>query len=491
MNLGCSISLFVLVSCLVGCYPSYTGVDIPPTPVAWEYKSNNNIRVVHKRFDANGNAYILGTYDESPSLGAYELTKLSPNGEKLWQINRLHDSASLKYDRDNLGADSIILFDSVGNIYIVGDIMGAEDVSRSAFSYGVFSAKISADGAIAWENRIPSANNIANKVTGAISSSDQLFVTFNDDKVVHVLSSDAQGVVSEIYSSIPQTTTYPSLLRVFFRLAADDTLYLFNGFALEITHLSPTGEVLQSMPYRGYADEFIVNPDGTIYIIHQANVKKFALTGTLIWEKNMPDLSILEGGIFTFTKAVLSADTNLNIFYAYSCELKQEKVCLSTGDIPPGSTSIAGYNIVKLDQTGQEVGRVERYLPRSIRISLNLGLYGIYASVHGFGNASFQLDESNNLYAMEKFVDSKLGMLFSYPYFGSIDTESLVRKHDPTGKLTKQARTRSYPMGFMMFDKDGDNVNGPLFVNSNGALSIFNTTSMFGSIVLASLNSGF
>lgn len=506
MNFKFSI-LVLVIFILTGCFPKFTGVDIPPTPVAWQSKSEKNTLVVDKNFDSSGNAYILVTYfDTATSNVAFELTKLDPGGTTLWRIKELIDTPSLEYTSEVLGIDSKLLFDSANNIYIVGTILGFFDDSGAGVNYAVYSAKIQSDGIASWQNLYSNAQTFGITTSGVISSTDNLYVAFSNLRGGYVLSFDAQGVATEIYIVNPQSKIEVMPNRWQLKKGADDTVYLYNGFYSreykpdgssvasdrQFIQLSATGQILQTMAYNGYVDDFIVYPDGTIYVIHDKNIKKYALTGTLVWESNIQTQSVLEGHYYAFEDAVLSSDATLNIFYSYICQLDKGNTCLSSEIIPRGSTSIKGYNIVQLDALGQEVARIERYLPMSINLQTQFSwIYGAYAYVSGFGNARFQIDKFDNLYVIEKFVNIRLGLLFDYNYFGSINTESLIRQYDQSGKLTNQARAPSYPTGFIDLAENTDIFIGPLFVNSNGSVSIFDTVHAQGSVILSNLKSTF
>jgi hypothetical protein len=469
------LTLFVFVFSVCGCIPTIPGVEVPTKPVSWKRTLTGSAQVLDKQFDAQGNAYLLGTYfDNAVSKMVYELTKIDRDGAIAWKTTGLVDiDSSVFWIEKMRPAD--LLFDSLGNIYIMGAVRGHDNNNQIIF-HAVFSAKVLNSGSIEWQNKQVIAD-LANRDTwldgalAVVSSNDKFFVAVHTQTEIRVLSFDALGTATTLYTlNHLSGTPHPTQ----FQLKADTLgdLYLFQGYTnfqptrsseSLIVHLSETGQVLHRTVIPSLGDDFVINPDQTFTILYMKHVRKFTLTGTLLWEQNITFNFLDEcNGFYVFQRMQLASDETLHVLYKYAC----------SSETPSHYYQRGGYQVVKLDALGQESGRIIRELP--IKSDEQYGAIGP-EFLNGFAYADFQLDRSDNLYVSEQYLTGSIWFIIYYVY-DVLNITTLTRKYDPSGALVQEVRAPAVrrnlvDLGLETLYSLGQNM--PFYIGDDGALSLF------------------
>lgn len=470
MKLPYSGYILLIVLCCVGCTPKIPGADIPPTPIAWKLQFDRNVLFSSKNIDPTGNAFVVDTYfDSTVENIAFGLKKVDTKGTTLW-----HTTGFIEIDGTGFNSEMLkeakLLFDSLGNTFIVGVVAGyPPNYGGSALNYAVFIAKIQSDGTISWQTKhAPGSVGKRSSIrlrSAVVSGIDTLYLAIDQQSSVDIITYDALGNNRTIYSQTPALFG-PSDAKSLFKGAADGSLYFYHDFAPAIDatvpperrfiQLSPTGQILQNFRYVGLVGDFVVNPDATIYILHSSSVKRYALSGTLLWERDIqiPSETQCETRYFP-RKGLLSSDATVNIAYEYSCATVI------------GGSEEAGYSIVQLTTTGEEVRRIGRKLPTN---SNNNGTP--FFPVQGMALADFQIDEFDNLLIMEQIVTGGI-LVHLYPLTTEFMISTmLTRKIDPAGNLVAQSNTRTYRTKTDAAI-EGTPLDGPFHVNDDGSVTLF------------------
>lgn len=443
MNLKNSMYLFIISLTIIGCSPPIPGIDIPPTPVAWSTSpvptgDINSIKLITKNFDLQGNAYILYSYLKNIyNNSQFELVKVDPNGMTVWRTTGLANMALTQANIRPSMQYAKLLFDSVGSIYIVTSI-----VDLSASDSGVFTAKISNSGSIAWQNaHIGYTTRWTDLTSAVISNTDTLYVATLNDKRSNIFAYDELGSTREIYA-----VNYPPISKII-KMDIHDNIYVYqrhysnqldspSPYLNQFVKLSATGQIMQTMDNMimgKQVKDFLIAPDGSIYITHFATVEKYDSTGNLLW--NTTNSSSDSSGCSIIgnrpSTAMLSANGELNVMYLTNCPEK------------------LNYIFLKLNASGEEIARIE---PRNTST---------------LSNAYVQMDESNNILIMEvrNFASIEMLLPVSFDVYLTFQLYNrwgtLTKIFDPTGNFV----TEAYTPGISEL---------PIHQSKTGSLSIFN-----------------
>ena len=414
MNKIHALTTLILLSALsAGCQPRFSHLSTPPTPITWQYTLDPSIIMLASTFDQAGNTYLL-IGDSNIRAGSYELVKIATNGTLMSNtIIHTESSPAVSLQSDKL------LIDSMNDLYIV---------SHDETNNQLMNAKILNDGTLAWKELIPTP--VITTPDAGLSSDGRLYLAYAAGNAVHFLAYGASGTASEIYTQNFLEATH---VDVQLKIGSDDNSYLrFTPFTptadrtppvknnQQIIQLSAAGTLLQDFTFTGDIKDFLVSPDGTIYVFDNLrNVTKYAGNGTPLWQENIPtQRTNFDCPENHYNKAILSANGNLNILYHYY------GICDADD----------GYDIVQLDATGQEILRLDRKLnlPNTVQ-PIPFTHYNQYKG------EDFQLDQNDNWLVHERYLTIIVGLNIDRPF--NYSYPFLTRKYDTSGNLLKEIHT--------------------------------------------------